>query len=29
MTENTGRVLSINGNLLSVQFDGTVSMNEI
>ena len=29
MTENTGKVLSINGNLLSVQFDGTVSMNEI
>lgn len=29
MTENTGKVLSINGNLVSVQFDGTVSMNEI
>ena len=29
MTENTGKVVSINGNLLSVQFDGTVSMNEI
>ena len=29
MTENTGKVVSINGNLLSVEFDGTVSMNEI
>ena len=29
MTENTGRVVSINGNLLSVEFDGNVSMNEI
>ena len=29
MTENIGKVVSINGNLLSVQFDGNVSMNEI
>ncbi len=29
MTENTGRVVGINGNLVSVKFDGNVSMNEI
>lgn len=29
MTENTGKVVSINGNLVSVAFDGNVSMNEI
>ncbi len=29
MTENKGRVVSINGNLVSVEFDGSVSMNEI
>ncbi len=29
MTESTGRVVSINGNLVSVEFDGNVSMNEI
>ncbi len=29
MTENIGKVVSINGNLLSIQFDGNVSMNEI
>ena len=29
MTENTGKVVSINGNLVSVEFDGDVSMNEI
>ena len=29
MTENIGRVVSINGNLVSVEFDGQVSMNEI
>ncbi|MBR5218722.1 MAG: V-type ATP synthase subunit A [Clostridia bacterium] len=29
MTKNTGKVVSINGNLVSVQFDGNVSMNEI
>lgn len=29
MTENTGKVVSINGNLVSVEFDGSVSMNEI
>ena len=29
MSENTGKVVSINGNLLSVKFDGNVSMNEI
>ncbi|MEE1154311.1 MAG: V-type ATP synthase subunit A [Acutalibacteraceae bacterium] len=29
MSENTGKVVSINGNLLSVEFDGNVSMNEI
>ena len=26
---NTGKVVSINGNLVSVEFDGSVSMNEI
>ena len=29
MTENRGKVVSINGNLVSVEFDGNVSMNEI
>lgn len=29
MTENKGTVVSINGNLVSVKFDGNVSMNEI
>ncbi len=29
MTENTGKVVSINGNLVSVEFQGHVSMNEI
>lgn len=29
MTENTGKVSSINGNLVSVEFTGNVSMNEI
>ena len=29
MTENTGKVVSINGNLVSVEFEGNVSMNEI
>ena len=29
MTENKGKVASINGNLVSVKFDGNVSMNEI
>ena len=29
MTQNTGKVVSINGNLVSVEFDGNVSMNEI
>ena len=29
MTNNTGKVVSINGNLLSVEFYGNVSMNEI
>ena len=29
MTENNGKVVSINGNLVSVEFDGNVSMNEI
>ena len=29
MTENKGRVVNINGNLVSVEFDGNVSMNEI
>ena len=29
MTENKGRVLSVNGNLVSVEFEGNVSMNEI
>ncbi|MBE6643645.1 MAG: V-type ATP synthase subunit A [Ruminococcaceae bacterium] len=29
MTENKGRVISVNGNLVAVEFDGNVSMNEI
>lgn len=29
MTQNTGKVVSVNGNLVSVEFDGSVSMNEI
>ncbi len=29
MTENKGKVVSINGNLVSVEFDNNVSMNEI
>ena len=29
MTENKGKVVSINGNLVSVEFDGNDSMNEI
>lgn len=29
MSENLGRVISVNGNLLSVEFFGNVSMNEI
>ncbi len=29
MSENMGKVTGINGNLLSVRFDGNVSMNEI
>ena len=29
MTENIGKVVSVNGNLLSVEFQGNVSMNEI
>ena len=29
MTENIGKVVSINGNLVSVEFYGNVSMNEI
>ena len=29
MTVSTGKVVSINGNLMSVEFDGNVSMNEI
>ncbi len=29
MTESKGKVVSINGNLVSVRFDGSVSMNEI
>ncbi len=29
MTENKGKVASITGNLVSVEFDGNVSMNEI
>ncbi len=29
MSENMGKVVSINGNLVSVSFDGNVSMNEI
>ncbi len=29
MTQNTGKVVSINGNLVSVAFEGDVSLNEI
>ncbi len=29
MTENKGKVVSVNGNLVSVRFEGTVSLNEI
>ncbi len=29
MTENKGKVVSINGNLVSVRFEGNISMNEI
>ena len=29
MTENFGKVVSVNGNLVSVEFNGNVSMNEI
>jgi len=29
MTENKGKVVSVNGNLVSVKFEGNVSMNEI
>lgn len=29
MAECTGKVVSVNGNLISVEFDGNVSMNEI
>ena len=29
MTENKGKVVNINGNLVAVEFDGNVSMNEI
>ena len=29
MTENRGKVVSVNGNLVSVRFDGNISMNEI
>lgn len=29
MTQSTGKVVSINGNLLSIEFEGNVSMNEI
>ena len=29
MSENTGKVVSVNGNLVSVEFNGNVSMNEI
>ncbi len=29
MTENKGKVVTINGNLVSVEFNGNVSMNEI
>ncbi|MCD8365139.1 MAG: V-type ATP synthase subunit A [Clostridiales bacterium] len=29
MTETRGKVVGINGNMVSVEFDGTVSMNEV
>ena len=28
MTENRGKVVSVNGNLVYVRFDGNISMNE-
>ncbi|MBR4074393.1 MAG: V-type ATP synthase subunit A, partial [Firmicutes bacterium] len=29
MTGKTGKVVSVNGNMVSVEFDGNVSLNEI
>ena len=29
MTDTKGKVVGINGNMVSVQFDGTVAMNEV
>ena len=29
MTETKGKVVGINGNMVSVQFDGNISMNEV
>ncbi|MCL1818981.1 MAG: V-type ATP synthase subunit A, partial [Spirochaetaceae bacterium] len=29
MTDTKGKVVGVNGNMVSVQFDGTVSMNEV
>lgn len=29
MTDTKGRVVAVNGNLISVAFDGTVSLNEV
>ena len=29
MTETKGKVVGINGNMVSVKFDGNISMNEV
>ena len=29
MTDTKGKVVGVNGNMVSVEFDGTVSMNEV
>ena len=29
MTDTKGKVIGINGNMVSVEFDGNISMNEV
>ncbi|MBQ7159599.1 MAG: V-type ATP synthase subunit A, partial [Treponema sp.] len=29
MTDTKGKVVGVNGNMVSVEFDGTISMNEV
>ena len=29
MTDTKGKVVAVNGNMVSVEFDGTISMNEV